>query len=105
MEKAEAVNERFIGSAGFVDLKMIADLLRPKFPQYKIPKKMLPDFLVRFISLFDKTIRPVLIDLGIRRTADATKAPKVLGWTPISNEQSIIDCAKSLIEVGVLKKK
>lgn len=105
MEKAEAANERFIGSAGFVDLKMIADLLRPKFPQYRIPKKMLPDFLVRFISLFDKTIRPVLIDLGIRRTADSGKATQVLGWTPISNEQSVIDCAKSLIEVGILKKK
>lgn len=105
MEKAEAANERFIGSAGFVDLKMIADLLRPKFPQYRIPKKMLPDFLLRLISLFDKTIRPVLIDLGIRRTADASKASQILGWTPISNEQAILDCAKSLIEVGVLKKK
>src|SRR5690606_19126835 len=45
MEKPEAANERFVGSAHYLKFKEVARILKEKYPEKKIPSGILPDFL------------------------------------------------------------
>lgn len=84
MENPEAANERFICSGGFLSFKEVADILREQYPNKKIPRAVLPDFAVRLFAFIDKTLQPILIDLGVERKVDHSKAKKMLNWEPNS---------------------
>jgi nucleoside-diphosphate-sugar epimerase len=99
MEQPEAANERFAGSAGFCTLKDIAEMLRDEYPERKIPKRMLPDFIVRFFSYFDATLKPTLLDLGVERKLDSSKAREQLGWQPHSKSEAVLSCAESVVNL------
>lgn len=101
MEKQEAANERFIGSGGFLSFKQVADYLREVYPQRKIPKSLLPNFMVRLISNFDQTLKPILIDLGVERKLDNSKAKNLLAWQPLDNREAVLSCAESVIKLGL----
>jgi dihydroflavonol-4-reductase len=103
MELPQAANERFISSAGYLSFDAISALLKEKYPERKIPKMILPNFLTRVFAFFDKTLQPVLLDLGVIRKADNRKAIKVLNWKPIVNSEAVIACADSLIGLGLVK--
>jgi dihydroflavonol-4-reductase len=103
MEVPEAKGERFICSAGFLSFKEIAHTLREAYPKKRIPTMVLPHFAIRLFSYIEPTLKPILIDLGVERCLDHTKAEKILGWKPINNKEAILSCAESLIRLGVLK--
>lgn len=103
MERPEAANQRYAGSAGFMKFKDVVEVLKKNYPQRKLPSKVLPDFAVRLFSHFDKTLKPVLLDLSVERKVNNSKAKTQLGWKPLSNEQSLLDCAKSVIALGIVK--
>lgn len=102
MEMPEASGQRFVGSSGFLSFKEVADILRKKYPKKKIPKMVLPNFAVRLFSNFDQTLKPILIDLGVERKVDNSKAQKLLKWKPISNEEAVLSCAESVIKFGIV---
>jgi dihydroflavonol-4-reductase len=103
MEKPEAANQRFVGSSGFMRLIEVANILRKAYPNKRIPRRELPNFVVRLFANIDKTLKPVLNDLGVKRQVDHSRAVKLLGWQPIDNEEAILSCAKSVIEIGLVK--
>ena len=103
MEKPAAANERFVGSSGYLTFKEVADILREAYPERKIPKLSLPDFMVRFYSNIDPSLKPILVDLGAERKVDNSKARNLLGWNPISTKEAVLTCAKSLIEQKILQ--
>lgn len=102
METEEAAGERFIGSSGFLTFKQIADILREQYPNRKLPKPQLPDFAVKLFSHFEKSLKAVLLDLGVERKLDSSKARKLLNWKPISPQEAVLSCAESLIALGIL---
>lgn len=97
--------ERFIGAGKFLWMKDVATILRAELgPRArKVPKRSIPDFLVRIIALFDPTIRQVLPELGRTRAVDASHAKAVLGWETRAEEESILDTARSLLDRGIVK--
>jgi dihydroflavonol-4-reductase len=68
----------------------------------KVPTRKLPDWVVRFVGLFDKEVAGQLFELGKVRRPSSAKAEKELGWTPRPWEETIIDTARSLEAVGAL---
>lgn len=42
-----------------VSLKEIAKILDKEFTEYDVPTKVAPDFIIKFFSLFDKSLRSV----------------------------------------------
>ncbi len=96
--------ERFIASGPFLKLRDIADILRAQLgPQaHKVPTRGVPDWLVRVIARFNPVARAVVGELGSVRHQDASHAKAVLGWVPRPAEQSIVDCARDLIALGVV---
>ncbi len=97
--------ERFIASGPFMKLIDVARVLKAQMPAdaRKVPTRTLPDWLVRVSALFNPMIRQITGELGNVRDADAGHALTVLGWQTRPVEQSIVDCARSLIERGVVK--
>jgi len=103
MEQPAAANQRYVGSAGFMSFMQVANVLRSAYPKRKIPKGTLPNFMVRLFSNIDKSLKPILIDLGKERQVDNNKAKTQLGWQPINNQEAVLSCAKSVLDLGIVK--
>jgi len=97
--------ERFIASGRFMKLREMADLLRAELGAQgaKLPQRNVPDWLVRVAALFNPVARAVVGELGSVRNQDASHAKAVLGWQTRPVEQSVMDTARSLIELGIVK--
>ena len=97
--------ERFIAAGPFMKLIDVARVLKAQMPDQarKVPTRTLPDWLVRVSAWFNPMIRQITGELGNVRDADAGHALAMLGWQTRPVEQSIVDCARSLIERGVVK--
>ena len=68
----------------------------------RVPTRLLPDWLVRRVSLFDASVGLIVPELGKFKNATNEKARRVLGWTPRSNEDSVIATAESLVRLRLL---
>jgi nucleoside-diphosphate-sugar epimerase len=78
----------------------VAGILRERLGQdaRKVPRRTAPDLMVRAMALFDAEIRSVTGDLGKSLAYSNAKAKTRLGWAPRDIEDSIVDCARSLVE-------
>jgi dihydroflavonol-4-reductase len=94
-----AGGRRFPMGEQTISFKQVADLLRRRFPAYarKIPRFEAPDWLTRFIALFDRDVRGVVNELGVIRRMDSSDALALLGRGLIKAEDAIVATAESLI--------
>ena len=97
--------ERFIAAGPFLKMIDVARILKQGLPLEgrKVPVRGLPNWLVRLSAVFNPVIRQVTGELGNVRDASAAHAFERLGWKTRPVEQSILDCARSLIEQGVVR--
>jgi dihydroflavonol-4-reductase len=105
MEQPQAASQRYIGSAGFLTFSDIAKILKKAYPKMKIPSRKLPNFMVRILSLFDPTLKPVLLDLGTERKMNHSKSVNELGWKPIKPEEAVLSSAASILQLAIVKQK
>jgi dihydroflavonol-4-reductase len=104
MTSPAAANERFIGTGDFLWFSEMAELLRKHFPAYaaKIPKRRLPDLVIRLTALFQEEARFIAPMLGKRKEFDSNKAGALLQWHARPSSEAVIECARSLIDQGVV---
>ena len=97
--------ERFIASGRFIKLREMADLLRAHLgpDARKVTTRSVPDWLVRVAALLNPLARAVVGELGNVRNQDASHAKAVLGWATRPVEKSILDSARSLLALGIVK--
>lgn len=100
-----ASGQRYIGAGPFYWMGDIARILRERVPQVakRVPRRSLPSWLVRLSAVFDPVVRDRLFELGKSRPVSSEKAKRELGWSPRSNEDSIVATAESLLAEGVVK--
>lgn len=93
-----AGGERFIAAGPFFWMSEVAALLRDRLGEAaaKVPKRNLPDLLVRAAGRFDPGIRSILNQLGVKHEYSSEKSEARLGWTPRPAEEMFVDCARSL---------
>jgi nucleoside-diphosphate-sugar epimerase len=91
--------ERFIATDRFLWMPEVAAVLRQRLGDAakKVPTRVAPNLLVRAMGLFDGGIRSVVSELGKQSWYSSDKARTTLGWTTRPVEDSIEDCARSLI--------
>jgi nucleoside-diphosphate-sugar epimerase len=105
MTDPAAKGERFIAVSGdIMSMLDIATVLRTRLGDAakKVPNRELPNWLVRFAAVFDRTARTLVPLLDNTRRATSAKAERVLGWTPRSREDAIVATAESLIKFGLV---
>ena len=99
MTAPEAGGERFIATQRFLWMSDVAAILRERLGDRgaKVPTRTVPNLAVRAMSLFDPGLRSIVPDLGKRVEYSAEKAKTRLGWSPRAVEDTIVDCAESLL--------
>ena len=103
MTRPEAAGQRYLAASKSWWMGDIAKVLRERLgaDAAKVPTRNLPSWLVRVIALFDPGIRSVTASLDKRSEFDLTKS-HALGWTQRPVEDTVIDCARSLIAEGAV---
>jgi nucleoside-diphosphate-sugar epimerase len=101
MTVPEAAGERFLATGEFIWMRDIARTLRQQLgaDAARVPVRQLPDFAVRLAArVTDASLRSVTPSLGRRNRHSIAKAERVLGWHPRPAAQTVVDCARSLLE-------
>jgi dihydroflavonol-4-reductase len=99
MTEGAAGGERFIATDQWLWMPDVAVILRERLgaAARKVPKRVAPNLMIRAMALFDGGARSVIGDLGKRTWFSSEKARSTLGWTTRPVEDSIEDCARSLL--------
>jgi nucleoside-diphosphate-sugar epimerase len=99
MTTSEAAGERFNCVGGLLWMREIAQILDEHLSSrgYKIPRREMPDTLVRFRATYDHSVRLTLKYLGNDYDISTAKIRQTLGWQPRSEREAIISMADSLI--------
>lgn len=99
-----AAGKRFIANGASIQLQEFALILDRNLASrgYRVPTRVLPDWLVRFFAIFVPKTKPVVDTLGWTYIISTEQAQSVLGWQPRPYEGTIIEMAQSLIEQGMV---
>jgi nucleoside-diphosphate-sugar epimerase len=107
MTNPGANGQRFLALAGGqLSMPEIALLLRDKMPEIarKVSTKKLPNWSVYLAALFNPKAKMIASMLRTSRNTSNAKAKRVLGWTPIANnEEAVIAAIKSMLNFGNIK--
>ncbi len=106
MTDPDSAGERWLAVAGdFVSMRDIGLILKRRMGDAakRVPTRELPDWLLRIVAKFDKSVGQIVPELGKRKNATADKARSRLGWSPRSAEDAIVATAESLVALGLLK--
>ncbi len=98
MTDPAAGGRRFVAVRSFEWMAEIARVLRDQLGAEapKVPKRSVPDLMVRAMGLFDPGVRSVVGQLG-RRQEYSSAAAEAIGWAPRPAEETIVDCARSML--------
>ena len=100
MTAVQAGGQRLIAAGAFLWLSEVAAILRERLgaDAARVPRRGVPNVAVRAMALFDPGIRTIVGDLGRKTTYSLANAERCVGWTPRPVEDTIVDCARSLLE-------
>ena len=101
----DAAGQRFIAAGDFLWFADMARILRDALGEAatKVPTRVMPDWMVRLLSLFLRPLKAITPTLGRRHVFDSGKARERLGFAPRAAEQTIVDCARSLLRDSPLR--
>jgi dihydroflavonol-4-reductase len=107
MTHPSAKGERFLAVSGTKSLSMLdlAKVVRNRLGKSAegVPKKEIPNWILRIAALRNPTLRVLIPMLGQYMDASGEKAKRLLNWSPRSNEEAIVDTAESLLRLGLIK--
>jgi dihydroflavonol-4-reductase len=104
MTDPQAAGQRFIAAGQYAWMAEIAALLKAELgPEAaKVPTRKVPDFVLRLVGLFDKDLGSVTGGLGRKHDYTTAKAQSLLGWKPRPMQDTVLDCARSLVANGLV---
>jgi nucleoside-diphosphate-sugar epimerase len=104
MTAPEAAGQRFIAAGNWAWMADVAAILKARLGEgaRKVPTNKVPDFVVHLMGIFDKDVAGVAAGLGRKHDFSAAKAKAALGWTTRPIEETVVDCARSLIAEGAV---
>jgi nucleoside-diphosphate-sugar epimerase len=104
MTNPQAAGQRFLSANGFLRLVEVSRLIEAALPDLsrKVPKRELPDFVVRLLAMVDVRLKAVLADLGFPRPVSNAKAAQVLGQKFHSPQEAVKSAAASLRALQII---
>ena len=103
MQNSNSNGERFALAEKDLWYKDVAKVLRDNGFD-KAPTFNVPVWLAKILANFSKELKITLPYLGrVRSVKNTSKAKDILGWNPRPAEQSIIDIAEQMKEMGLIK--
>ena len=65
----------------------------------KLPKKELPNFMVKLLSYIDTSAKNLVPDLGLTMQTDQTYAEEILQMKFLPSETAVVDAANSVVRL------
>jgi dihydroflavonol-4-reductase len=106
MTNPAAKAERFLAVAGpFVSMREVAEILKRRMGDAgrRVPTRELPDWLLKVVGRFNRSVGQMVPELGKRKNGSNEKAKRLLGWEPRSTEEAVVAAAESLVRLGLVK--
>ncbi len=100
LSKPETIGERLIGSNGFMWFVELAEIIKSAYPERKVVTRQAPNFLLRILAIFDKTVRSIVPELGKRVEFSAKHTEDLLGITFIAPEDAVRAAADYVVKSG-----
>ena len=97
MAAPEAGGQRFPMGEATLFFFDVANILRRRYPEHRIPRRQMPDWAVRLYGLFDRDVGDNLSELGHAKTLDSRAAIALLGRPLIPAADAFLATADSLI--------
>jgi dihydroflavonol-4-reductase len=100
----EAAGKRFLANGASIPLQEFALILDRSFASrgYRVPTRILPDWLVRFFAIFIPKTKPVVDALGWNHSISTEQPRTILSWQPRPYQETIVAMGESLIEHGMV---
>ena len=104
MTTPQAAGKRFIANGASIPLQEFARILDRNFSNrgYRVPTRILPDWLIRFLAIFVPKTKPVVHALGWNHSLSTEQARSILSWQPRPYEGTIVAMAESMMEHGLV---
>ena len=102
----EAGGQRFPMGERTLSFLEFANTVRDAMPEFtkRLPKRTVPDWMVRLFAFVDKDIRGNVGELGIVRRTDSSAVVALLGRPLIPSADAVVATAKSLVAQGIVKR-
>ncbi|WP_330254540.1 NAD-dependent epimerase/dehydratase family protein [Nocardia sp. NBC_00565] len=103
LESAPAAAQRFLGTGEFMWMRDIAAAIKHDLADQAsaVSTRPAPDFIVRLAARRNPELSELIPALGRKNRHSTAKARDILGWRPRPAHDTVIDCARSLLEHGV----
>ena len=104
MGKTEVGGRRIIVGRDVKTLLELSNIMAEALPDYakKLPKRELPNFMVKLISLVDTSAKTMIPDLQIVMQTDTAYSEDLLGMKFKSAESAMSEAAKSVVRLGLV---
>lgn len=102
MNNNDAGGQRCIASEGTYMMSDVGRMLRPAFPDRRVPTAELPNWVLRIVALFDRDVRDNMHEMGTIKRVDGRRASERLGRPLISAADAAIATGKSLVAHGLV---
>lgn len=102
MTNPAAGGRRCIASSGAYSMADLGRMLKPAFPDRRVPTGELPNWLIRLVALFDRDLRDNMSEMGTAKRLDGQSGPARLGRPLISAADATIATGKSLVAHGLV---
>ena len=104
MGKTDVGGRRLIIGKDVKTLLQLSNIMASALPDYakKLPKKELPNLMVKLISLIDSSAKTMIPDLQIVMQTDTSYSEELLGMKFKSAESAMSEAAKSVVRLGLV---
>jgi dihydroflavonol-4-reductase len=97
----ETKGERVLSSSETKSFVEIAKYLKSIYPKSKVKSVQAPTAIIKFLSIFDSTIKTILPQLGKPMRISNAKAKRLMGMSFIPAEVILRESADYLIKNGL----
>jgi nucleoside-diphosphate-sugar epimerase len=102
LEKDEAVGERYLATGLYMEFDEVADRLRARYPWANVTEKVAPVWLLRLVAPFNRSLKMLRSDIGIRKEFNGAKGEALMGRAYMDADRIVFDTADALIKLGIV---
>jgi dihydroflavonol-4-reductase len=104
LENSATIGQRYLATSNSLSFLEVANAMKSAFPGRKFVTRVAPNFLIKFVGIFDKTVRTTFPFLGKPMITANAKAEKAFNFKFRPAREAIIESAKFLIDNKLVKK-
>ncbi|GHA12753.1 nucleoside-diphosphate sugar epimerase [Devosia pacifica] len=105
LENDESIGERYLATNRYIHFTEVAEILRQKYPDRPITRKVVPDWMLRIMARMGAPVRQIINDVGNVKHFEGRKGERLLGRPYISAEEAVLSAAETVTRFGLLSDK